>query len=75
MAVDRYLCALHPEKYHQHSSKKVCAVQSNDPCNNYYRIQSKELTDSRLLEGCVSSTRSRRRMKSAFPNFQWIFDS
>lgn len=23
MAVDRYICALHPEKYQQHSSKKV----------------------------------------------------
>lgn len=23
MAVDRYMCALHPEKYHLHSSKKV----------------------------------------------------
>lgn len=23
MAVDRYMCALHPEKYHQLSSKKV----------------------------------------------------
>lgn len=23
MAVDRYLCALHPRRYHQHSSKKV----------------------------------------------------
>ena len=23
MAIDRYMCALHPDKYHQHSSKKV----------------------------------------------------
>lgn len=23
MAVDRYMCALHPDKYQQHSSKKV----------------------------------------------------
>lgn len=23
MAVDRYMCAMHPDKYHQHSSKKV----------------------------------------------------
>jgi len=23
MAVDRYTCMLHPEKYHKHSSKKV----------------------------------------------------
>lgn len=26
MAVDRYMCALHPEKYHQLSSKKVSYV-------------------------------------------------
>lgn len=23
MAVDRYMCALHPRRYYQHSSKKV----------------------------------------------------
>lgn len=35
MAVDRYMCALHPEKYHQHSSKKV---SSNMPLQNIYFV-------------------------------------
>lgn len=26
MAMDRYLCMLHPARYHKHSSKKVCNI-------------------------------------------------
>lgn len=35
MAVDRYMCALHPEKYHQLSSKKVSFYKRSSSLRSY----------------------------------------
>ncbi|CRL05781.1 CLUMA_CG018809, isoform A [Clunio marinus] len=52
MAVDRYTCALYPQKYHQHSSKKLLSVISwLNPLKIHY-VQHFSLIN--IFQGCVA---------------------
>jgi hypothetical protein len=55
MAIDRYMCMLHPVSYHKHSSKKVSFAIMNGSTHLVLLCTESERPDTRYLIACVRS--------------------